>query len=158
MQVLTCDGQGVVMRQEAWRDETRKQAAVSASKPPGGFARQEKSQRTRMATVAGLSHSDRPLRRPHTVAQPCAPLRLVPSTRQAAPKPVGKKRWASLETPRQTVMAAGCAEGCRRAPAHQAAWVVVVAGDPTPIDAIEQAAKAAGVTVVLMVDILHVLD
>ena len=86
-----------------------------------------------------------------------APLRLVPSNRQAAPKPVGKQRWARLEKPMKTVMEAGCAEGCRRAPAHQAAWVVVVDGDPTHIDDSEQAAKAAGVTVVLMVDIMHVL-
>jgi hypothetical protein len=158
IQVLTFDGKGVVMRKEALREETRKKSEARAPKPPGGFARQAKSHRRRMATVAGIYHIDRHLRSPQRVAQQFAPLRLVPSNRQAAPKPVGKKLWASLEKSMKTVIEAGFAEGCRRDPEHQAEWVVVVDGDPTQIDYIEQAAKAAGVTVVLIVDIIHVLE
>ena len=73
MQVLTCDGKGVVRRTEARREETRKRAEARAPQVPRGFARQDTSHRTRMATVAGIDHIDRPRRSPHTVAQPCAP-------------------------------------------------------------------------------------
>jgi hypothetical protein len=158
MQVLTFDGKGVVMRQEALRDETRQKAETRAPQAPRGLAHQEKSHRTRMATVAGLSHIDRHRRSPQTVAQQFAPLRLLPNKRKAAPKPVGKKRWASLAKPMKTVIETVCAEGCRRDPEHQADWVVLVDGDPTPINYIAQAATACEVTVVVMVDIIHVLE
>ena len=51
IQVLTFDGKGVVRRPEALREATRKKAEGSAQRPPRGFARQEKSNRKRMATV-----------------------------------------------------------------------------------------------------------
>jgi hypothetical protein len=158
MQGLTFDGQGVVMRPEAWREATRKKTEACAQQPRRGFAHREQANRTRMATVAGISHIDRPMRCPQTVARQCAPLRLVPHRRNPAPKPVGKKRWASLEKPMQTVMETGCAEGLRRDLEHQAEWVVLVDGDPTHIASIEQAVQASGVTVVMIVDIMHALE
>lgn len=79
IQVLIFDGKGVVMRQEALREATRKKAAACAQRAPRGFARQDKAHRKRMATVAGLSAIDRTLRSPHTVARQFAPLRLVPN-------------------------------------------------------------------------------
>jgi hypothetical protein len=158
IQVLTFDGKGVVMRQEALREATRKRAEVSAPKAPRGFARQDKCNRKRMATVAGIYHIDRHVRSAHTVAQQFAPLRLVPQPRQGAPKPVGKKLWASLEKPMHTVMATGFAEAKRRDPELQAEWVVLVDGDLTQLDDIEQAACSFGVEVVIILDIIHVLE
>ena len=111
-----------------------------------------------MATVAGIYPIDRHVRTPQTVAQQFAPLRLVPRKRPAAPKPVGKKLWASLEKSMNTVIATGFAEGQRRDPTHQAAWGVLVDGDLTQIADIEQAARALGVRVVIIVDIMHVLE
>ncbi len=158
IQVLTFDGKGVVMRPEALREATRKKAEACAQQPRRGFARREKANRKRMATVAGISHIDRQMRCPQTVARQCAPLRLVPHRRNPAPKPVGKKRWASLEKPMKTVIETGVAEGLRRDPEHQAEWVVLVDGDPTQIASIEQAVHASGVTVVMMVDLIHALE
>ena len=158
IQVLTFDGKGVVMRTEALREETRKRAEAGAPKAPRGFARQDKSNRKRMATVAGIYHIDRHIRSPHTVAQQFAPLRLVPRQRPAVPKPVGKKLWASLDKSMHTVIETGFAEGQRRDPSHQAEWVVLVDGALTQLDDIEQAAHAFGVRVVIIVDIIHVLE
>lgn len=158
IQVLTFDGKGVVMRQEALRPETRKRAEANGPQAPRGFHRQDQSNRKRMATVAGIYHIDRHVRSPPTVAQQFAPLRLVPRHRPAAPKPVGKKLWASLEKSMKTVIATGLAEGQRRDPMHQADWVVLVDGDLTQIADIEQAARALGVSVVIIVDIMHVLE
>jgi hypothetical protein len=157
IQGLTFDGEGVVRRPEALREATRKKAEASAQRPPRGFARQEKSNRKRMATVAGISHVDRHRRSPQTVARQFAPLRLVPSTGNPAPKPVGKQRWASLEKPMKTVMETGCAAGLRRDPEHQAEWVVWVDGEHTQSACIEKAANASGVTVAIMVASMHVL-
>jgi hypothetical protein len=158
IQVFTFDGKGVVMCKEALREETRKRAAASAPQVPRGFARQDRSHRKRMATVAGIYHIDRHVRSPQHVAQQFAPLRLLPQPRKMAPKPVGKTLWASLEKPMKTVMATGFAEGKRRDPAYQADWVVLVDGALTQLDDIEQAARSLGVEVVIIVDIMHVLE
>jgi len=111
-----------------------------------------------MATVAGIYHIDRHIRSPHTVARQFAPLRLVPNNPPLAPKPVGKKLWASLQKPMKTVIEAACAEGLRRDPQQQAAWVVLVDGDPTQIDDIKKAAQAHGGSVVMILDIIHALE
>ncbi len=158
IQVLTFDSKGVVMRKEALREATRKKVEARAQHAPRGFARQDKSNRKRMATVAGIYHIDRHSRSPHTVARQFAPLRLVPNNPPLAPKPVGKKLWASLQKPMKTVIEAACAEGLRRDPQQQAAWVVLVDGDPTQIDDIKKAAQAHGVSVVMILDIIHALE
>ncbi len=144
IQVLTFDGKGVVMRPEGLREETRKRAEARAAQAPRGFCRQDMSNRKRMATVAGIYHTDRHVRTPYTVAQQFAPVRLVPHQRKVAPKPVGKMLWASLEKSMTEVIAMGFAEGKRRDPAHQAEWVVLVDGDLTQLDDIAQAARACG--------------
>jgi hypothetical protein len=158
IQVLTFDGKGVVMRPEALREATRKKAEAGAQQPRRGFARREKANRKRMATVAGIDHIDRHMRCPQTVARQFAPLRLVPNRRNPAPKPVGKKRWASLEKPMKAVIEATFAEGRRRDPDQRAAWVVLVDGDPTQIDYSKKTANAYGVSVVMILDIIHVLE
>ena len=96
IQVLTFDGKGVVMRPEALREATRKKAEACAQQPPRGFARKEKANRKRMATVAGIYHIDRHIRCPQTVARQFAPLRLVPNNRQPGPEPTRGRRLASL--------------------------------------------------------------
>jgi hypothetical protein len=158
IQVLTFDGKGVVMRQEALREATRKKAEARAPSAPHGLAQKAKSHRKRMATVAGIYHIDRHIRSPHTVARQFAPLRLVPSNPPPAPTPVRKKLWASLEKPMKAVMEATFAEGRRRDPDQRAAWVALVDGDPTQIDYIKKTANAYGMSVVLILDIIHVLE
>jgi hypothetical protein len=97
------------------------------------------------------------VRRPKTVAQQFAPRRLVPPQQPPPPKPVAKKLWARLETPMQTVIETGCAEAGRRDPHHHAAWVALVDGALSQIAYLEQAAHKDGVTLVIILDILHVL-
>jgi hypothetical protein len=158
IQVLTFDGKGVVMRQEALREATRKKAEARAPSAPHGLAQKAKSHRKRMATVAGIYHIDRHIRSPHTVARQFAPLRLVPSNPPPAPTPVRKKLWASLEKPMKAVIEATFAEGRRRDPDQRAAWIALVDGDPTQIDSIKKTANAYGVSVVMILDIIHVLE
>lgn len=156
--VLTFDGKGVVMRKGGLREETRKKAEAETRKPPRGLTRKDKANRKRMATVAGIYHVDRHIRRPKTVARQFAPLRLVAKRRKSAPKPVAKKLWASLEKPMKTVIEGGFEEARRRDPKHKAEWVVLVDGDLTQIDYIETAAQKYGVMPVIILDIMHVLE
>ena len=128
-----------------------------AMAPLVASAMKEKSNRKRMATVAGIYHIDRHIRSPHTVARQFAPLRLVPSNPPPAPTPVGKKLWASLEKPMKAVIEATFAEGRRRDPDQRAEWVALVDGDPIQIDYIKKTANAYGVSVVMILDIIHVL-
>jgi hypothetical protein len=158
IQVLTFDGKGVVMRPEGLREGTRKKAEASPPRSPRGFSHHAKANRKRMATVAGIYHLDRQIRCPRTVARQFAPLRLVPRHPTAVPKPVAKRLWASLEKPMKAVIEAGFEEGVRRDPTHQAEWVVLVDGDTTQIDYIQQAATKYGATVVIILDIIHVLE
>jgi hypothetical protein len=158
IQVLTFDGKGVVMRTEALREATRKKAECQARKPPQGFCRQEKSNRKRRAMVVGLYHIERHRRSPEIVARQFAPLRLVPRQRQPVPKPVAKKLWASLEKPLPTMIEAGFEEALRRDPEQQAEWVALVDGDAAQIACIEKTAKRYGVTLVIILDIIHVLE
>lgn len=158
IQVLTFDGKGVVMRPEGLREGTRKKAEASPPRSPRGFSHHAQANRKRMATVAGIYHIDRQFRCPHRVAQQFAPLRLVPRHPTAAPKPVAKRLWASLEQAMKAVIEAGFEEAVRRDPAHQAEWIALVDGDTTQIDYIQQAAKKYGATVIIILDIIHVLE
>ena len=158
MQVLTFDGKGVVMRPEGLREGTRKKAEARPPQSPRHGSHQAKVNRNRMATVAGSYHLDRQIRCPRTVVRQFAPLRLVPPHQTAAPKPVAKRLWASLEQPMKAVIEASFEEGGRGDPPHQADWVAWVEGDATPIDYIQQAVTTSGVAVVIILDILHVLE
>ena len=158
IQVLTFDGKGVVMRPEGLREGTRKKAEASPPRSPRGFSHHAKANRKRMAMVAGIYHIDRQIRCPRAVARQFAPLRLVAPNPTAAPKPVAKRLWASLEQPMKAVIEAGFAEGVRRDPEHQAEWVALVDGDTTQIDYIQQAATQYGMTVVIILDIIHALE
>lgn len=158
MQVLTFDGQGVVMRPVGLREGTRKKAEASPPRSPRGFSHHAKANRKRMATVAGIYHRDRPIRCPRAVARQLAPLRWVAPHPTAAPPPVAKRLGARLEQPMKAVIEAGFAEGVRRDPEHQAEWVALVAGDTTQIDYLQPAATPYGMTVVIILDILHALE
>jgi hypothetical protein len=57
----------------------------------------------------------------------------------------------------QAVVEAVVVEGRRRDPEHQAAGVAWVDGDPTQIDSMAKAAKTSGGSVVIILDIMHVL-
>jgi hypothetical protein len=57
----------------------------------------------------------------------------------------------------KAVVEAVIVEGLRRDPEHQAEWVALVDGDSTHIDSIAKAAKTCGVSVVIILDIMHVL-
>lgn len=101
--VLSCDGKGVVMRPEALREQTRRQAQNSQHKLQTRLSSGEKRGSKRIAEVAAVYEVE-PV--PRTSAD------IMPATdaeREAQiPSPVTKRKWlnASVEkTPRQSSLA-----------------------------------------------------
>lgn len=78
--------------------------------------------------------------------------------RRRGPKAAGKWLTASVVEDIAAVIAAGFDEAARRDPEHERTWVVLVDGNRTQIEAITAEAAARGVTVHIVVDLVHVLE
>jgi hypothetical protein len=153
--VLSCDGKGVVMRPEALRAGTQKQAQSSNAKLSTRLSKGEKRGRKRMAEV-------------------CAVYEVTPSQRSAAdilpadeherqaaqPAPQAKHKWlsASVTEDASTIVADMFAEADRRDPEQQRAWIALVDGNNHQIDRITKEAKARKRKVTILIDVIHVIE
>jgi hypothetical protein len=153
--VLSCDGKGVVMRQEALRDQTRKQAQSSNTKLQTRLSKGEKRARKRMAEVAAVYEVEPA---PRTSAD------ILPrdeAERQAqAPAPKAKNKWlsASVSDDAAQVVSEMFCEADRRDPSHALAWVALVDGNNHQIDRIKTEARKRKIKVKIVVDLVHVLE
>jgi hypothetical protein len=77
---------------------------------------------------------------------------------KARPKPQRKRVFASVKKTAQQVVSEVFDEAPRRDPTHQHRWVALVDGNKIQIQEIRAAAKAAGVEVPLVLDIIHVTE
>ena len=153
--VLSCDAKGVVMRQEALREQTRKQAEGAGTKLATRLSKGEKRARKRMAEV-------------------CAVYEITPAVRTAAdilpadqdertaaqPAPKAKNKWlsASVTDDASTLVAEMFTEADRRDPDHQRTWVSLVDGNNHQIDRITKEARKRKLKVTIVVDLIHVLE
>jgi len=151
--VLTTDGKGVVMRHDGLRDETRKAAALATPKLKSRLSKGEKTNRKRMATVAAVYFVE-----PHPRTAGSILDKSGAGPKASRPKPTGKRVFASLKQSPREVIGAAFEEADRRDPEHQLRWVALVDGNKTQILEIRAAAKAAGVTVTLVLDLVHVTE
>jgi hypothetical protein len=153
--VLSCDGKGVVMRQEALRDQTRKQAQSAQTKLKTRLSKGEKRARKRMAEVAAVYE---------VAPAPRTPADILPqdeAERQAqAPAPKAKNKWlsASVTDDAAQVVSEMFCEADRRDPSHQRAWVALVDGNNHQIDRIKTEARKRKIKVKIVVDLIHVLE
>lgn len=74
------------------------------------------------------------------------------------PRPVNKRVFASLEAPPEQVIREAFAEGLRRDPDRARRWVVVVDGHRDQLRLVKKVAKEMGVTVTIVLDLIHVLE
>jgi len=156
IQVLTFDGKGIVVREEALREATRLKAQKKSTTDAPG--EKKSAHRKRMAAVSAIYSIDRNIRDPDVVSKQFAPIKAVAEKTKAIIKPVAKKVWASLEASMETVIKQRFIEAKIRDPALEKDWVVLVDGDPNQIDYAEQQAKSQGVVICLILDIMHVLE
>lgn len=146
--VLTADGTGITVRPDALRPATAKAAAKAAADGITG----PRPNRARMAEVVAV-YDLTP--EPRTAADIIAP----PAHRKTTPAPTARDKWltASITDDLDQVIAAGIAEGLRRDPGQKRPWVALVDGNHQQIDAINSHARAHGLTIPILIDLLHVL-
>jgi hypothetical protein len=153
--VLSCDGKGVVMRSDALRPQTKKQAESSQHKLKTRLSRGEKRNRKRMAEVCAVYEITPQVR---------APADILPATDEeretARSGPKAKNKWlsASLTDDAAKVIARMFDEAERRDPEHKRAWVALVDGNNHQIDRVKKEAKKREIKVTILVDYVHVLD
>jgi hypothetical protein len=148
--VLSCDGKGIRMRPGELRPAAARKAAQSVPKQDGRLSQGEVRTRRRMAE-AGAVYVITPA--PRTTADI-----LGPGPRAEGPKARHKWLTASVAEDCAAVVAAVFAEADRRDPAHQATWIALADGNKDQIARIEAEAAARGITVTIIVDLIHVYE
>jgi hypothetical protein len=152
--VLSCDGKGIVMRPGALREATARKA--TSAKLATRLSKGEKRNRKRMAEIGAVYDITAAPRTPADI------ITLVTSdtTTTAAPTPVAANKWltASVVGDAATVIAAVFDEATRRDPDHTRTWVALVDGNNHQIRRIRAEARARGVTVTIIVDLIHVIE
>ncbi len=155
--VLTFDGKGVPMRKEDLREATRK-AAQRRQKQRRKLRRRRKGEKAfskRMATVAAVYTIAPFVRTPLDVVNDLASRKSLSIKR---PRPVGKCVWASVEKEPEEVIDDAFREALARDPSREKQWYVLVDGNPTQIELAEQAAARFGVSVTIVLDLIHVTE
>jgi hypothetical protein len=148
--VLSCDGKGIRMRPGELRPEAARKAARSAPEQDGRLSQGEVRTRRRMAE-AGAVYVITPA--------PRATGDIVgPGPRHPGPEARHKWLTASVAADCAAVVAAVFAEADRRDPAHERTWIALADGNKDQIARISAEAAARGITVTIIVDLIHVTE
>lgn len=153
--VLCFDGKGVVVRQKDLREITRKKAIKEKHKLKKRLAKGEKPNRKRMAEVAVVYTVEPFVRDAEDVIRELRPVREVKERR---PRPTNKRVWASVEQDMADVIDEGFRYARTLDPGLQRQWIVLVDGNDDQIRAVRKAAAKHNVSVVMVVDLMHVLE
>jgi hypothetical protein len=154
--VLSADCKGIVMRPGALRAATAK-AAAKLGKMRTRLTAGEKPNRKRMAALVTVYDAEPAKRRPHDVIAP-------PGGRAGAralrPGPKALARWlaGSVRKDPADMIAAAFDEAGARDPLHLRTWVVLVDGAEHQLGLIRAEAARRGVTIHVIIDIIHVLE
>lgn len=152
--VFGFDGKGVVMLHEHLREATKKAAKKAEHKLQTRLCRGEKANRKRMAEVATVYSVEPFVRTPMDLMHKPA----NDAAKEARPRPVNKRVFASLEASTEEVIREAFEEGLRRDPERARRWVVVVDGNRDQLRLVKKVAKDVGVAVTIVLDLIHVLE
>lgn len=155
--VLSVDGKGIVMRTEDLREPTRRAASTREHKLKKRLSKGEKRNAKRMATVSAIYSLAVQPRGPEDV------VRELRGTEPGQPKVVRpraetKRVWASIESSMESVINELFTEASRRDPLHLKTWVAVVDGNKTQLALLRKAARARGVALTIVLDVIHVVE
>jgi hypothetical protein len=154
--VLSADCKGIVMRPGALRAATAK-AAACLGKMRTRLSAGEKPNRKRMAALVTVYDAEPAKRRPHDVIAP-------PGGRHGArglrPGPKALAKWlaGSVRKDPADMIAAAFDEAGARDPGHLRTWVVLAGGAEHQLALIRAEAARRGVTIHVIIDIIHVLE
>jgi hypothetical protein len=154
--VISADAKGIVMRPGALRPATAK-AAARQNRMRTRLTAGEKPNRKRMATLTCVYDADPSPRRPHDIIAPPGGRH---GSRALRPRPRATAKWlaGSVERDPASMIAAAFDEAEARDPAHQRTWAVLVDGAEHQLSLIRAEAARRGVTVHIVIDLIHVLE
>jgi hypothetical protein len=148
--VLSCDGKGIMVRPGELRPRAQRLAAKAVPKQDGRLSRGEVRTRKRMAEVAAVFDLTPVPRTTHDI--------LGPAPRPPGPRAAGKWLTASVAADAADVIAAAFAEAGRRDPAQERTWIALADGNKDQIAWIQDQAAARGITIPVIIDLIHVLE
>lgn len=153
--VLSYDGKGIVMRPDALRPATARNAKATTSKLATRVSKGEKRHRKRMAEIGVVYDA---------VPAPRAPADILPASHEqpstARPGPTAAGTWLTASVTQDTahVVATVFDHAARRDPHRQRRWVVLVDGNTHQIDRTHAEATARALDVTIVIDFIHVLE
>jgi hypothetical protein len=151
--IISFDGKGVVMRQQALRDCTKKAAESEEHKLKTRLSKGEKRNRKRMAAVATVYDIEKHARSPKSV------MGLEEKSATSPPRARNKRVWASLQRDQQQVTNEAFEEALRRNPNRDRPLAILVDGQLQQIKLIQSALKQHQLTgAVLVLDLVHVIE
>ena len=162
--VLATDATGCKMRREALRALERRDAEnddeIESPEHRGPFdERPKEAHVARMAQVATVYDIEPHIRRPIDIARAVRPVMTIETEKvPPPPRPQNKRIWASLEKNELVLIVEMFKEAKRRDPEFKRPWVGLVDGDESQLDAMKRVAGSMGVTLVLILDVIHVLQ
>jgi hypothetical protein len=158
--VLSADGKGIVMRPEALRPATAKDAASPTTKLSTRQSKGEKRNRKRLAEVGAVYDADPVVRTPADILARGQDTKHDTDPEQPAQAPVAKNKWltASVTHDAATVVGRIFDEADRRDPSHARTWIALVDGNNHQIDRIQAEATQRGIDVPIRCDFIHVLE
>jgi hypothetical protein len=157
LMVLTFDGKGVPMRREHLRPKTRAAAEATPRRLQTRLTKGEKRHRKRMAEVAAVYTIAPHVRTVPDVMADLRPVRNVGAQRNR-PRARNKRVWASLAKTPKAVIRDAFEQARQRDPNLSRTWVVLVDGNRDQIKLVKQAARRLGVSITIIVDLIHVLE
>jgi hypothetical protein len=155
--VLTTDAKGIVMRLAALREATRRAALRGKGKRLKHRLRKgEKRNRKRMAQVAAVYTVAPFVRTPEEILQELD--REEEKAPRPRPKPEHKRVWASPEKEPEEVIRGAFEEALRRDPERRKTWVALSDGNEEQLWLLEKLALEYGVTLTIVLDVIHVAE
>jgi hypothetical protein len=161
--LLTCDGSAFTVLPRALRPATA-QAARDRAKGRDGWPddpaelRKAKKRMAELAAVADIPPAPRTAEDVLTALFGPAPGTETPARPAPGPSALGKTVFASVTRPAAAVIADVAAEAGRRDPQHKRPWIAVVDGNNHQIGTLEKLASRYGVTITILIDIIHVIQ
>jgi hypothetical protein len=155
LMILSFDAKGIATRHKDLREATRKAAEATPRRLETRLAKGEKPNRKRMAQVAAVYTIEQ---WPRTIADVLHGVHDKADKAKRRPRPTNKRVWASVEHSSQRVIDDAFAEAIRRDPERRRRWVVLVDGNDDQLARIRDAARSFGVTITIVLDLVHVIE
>ena len=156
--VISVDGKGVPVLNRDLRAHTQAAAAQATPHLKHRASKGEKPHRKRMATVAAVYTVEPWVRLPEQIMNELHPNDTPTAKLAPRPRPQNKRVWASLKHTPQDVIGQAFSEAHQRDPTHTKHWTALVDGNQTQIQALQAEATKRGITLTIILDLIHVLE